>query len=567
MRCCLVLFLATGLSSTAAFAADSVAAAIRANSDFEVVDRSPRPSATDAQACVKSHEALIGVSKPDDLYLVHYRSGYCTLFWALATGESLLYQRSAQEFAHAVASYPKSKGPAPAGIRILQIIARLEQGRTAGSYPDTQMQLKSLVADTACTTSAAMQASFCLQLIDVARTWVAWLSFEREDYPEALRTFSMHAGARLANGAQAWQSIIEGQSSLKQAPKEENAAALDKGLRRWIDARDDPVPDMVILFGPRPNLAGLYLQLANLNDALGKHSAAIAAYDIALRENPSLSRALFLRGKSKEALELWQTALADYALAFEVAQTHNDTSWAAGDAKFRRGVVFFRAKDYKAAQAEFSAALGSPLSEVSRADLTAWRVMAAVAGGDCTSAGVLETSTRAASDLFPKVQANHSAFECRLAEAKSVEQLQALEKQAPGLPPEQVKTLRTRIANMLADQGVAAEDKSDTAAAIAAYTRAIDYDGSITKARFNLGAIYIDQKQFALAEAQFRALAQIDQSDFEAMYWAGETILAQAPSEQRRAEACQFLKRSINIPDAEKRLQFQKAHTSAKCGS
>jgi tetratricopeptide (TPR) repeat protein len=547
-------------------AADAVAAAIRANADYQQVDRSPRPTAGDSQACVKSHEALAGLTKPEEVYLVHYRTGYCALFWAVATGEPVLYDRAAQEFTQAVATFPKAKGTPPPAIRILQIVARIEQGRTAGSFPDTQSQLRSLVVETTCTSSPVMQSSFCLQLIDVARTWVAWLSFEKGDHPDALRTFNMHAAARLSNGAQAWQSIMEAQSALRQSPQPEAAAVLDKGTRRWIDSRDDSIPDLVVLLGPRPDLAGLFLQLANLNAAIGKHSAAIAAYDAALRERPSLSRALFLRGKSKESLGLSQSALADYALAVEVAQTHTDTSWSTGDALFRRGVVYFQTKNYKGAQSEFSNALGKPLSEVSRADLTAWRVMAAVSAGDCSSAGVLESSARASSDLFPKVEAMNRVFECRLAGAKSLEQLQTIEKQSPGTP-EQTKLLRTRVANMLADQGVAAEDRGDVPAAISAYLQAVAYDPSTSKARFNLGAIYIEQKRYSLAEEQFRELTRAEKSDFEAMYWLGESILAQTPSEERRAEACGYLKSSLAISDPEKHRQFSQAHVSAKCGS
>jgi len=85
------------------------------------------------------------------------------------------------------------------------------------------------------------------------------------------------------------------------------------------------------------------------------------------------------------------------------------------------------------------------------------------------------------------------------------------------------------------------------------------------KARFNLGAIYIEDKRYNLAEEQYRALTQADAGDHEAHYWLAQSILAQHPSPERANEACGLLHLSLAINDPEKKAQFAKALTAAKC--
>ena len=119
---------------------------------------------------------------------------------------------------------------------------------------------------------------------------------------------------------------------------------------------------------------------------------------------------------------------------------------------------------------------------------------------------------------------------------------------------------------MYADQGVSAEDKRDTAGALAAYRNAVEWNPKNVKARFNLGAIYLEAGKFDEAEAQYRAVVTSDASDFEAHYWLALSIQAQRPGNERKEEVCLLLKRSVETPDAEKRSQFHKALAGAKCG-
>src|SRR5437764_10124437 len=119
-----------------------------------------------------------------------------------------------------------------------------------------------------------------------------------------------------------------------------------------------------------------------------------------------------------------------------------------------------------------------------------------------------------------------------------------------------LRGLRQRIAGDYANQGVAAEDRKDPYSAVTAYRRAIEWNPNNAKARFNLGAIYIEDKRYNLAEAEYNALVQADASDYEAHYWLAQSILAQHPSPDRAAEACRLLQRSLAISDPEKKAQF-----------
>ncbi|HTM49926.1 MAG TPA: tetratricopeptide repeat protein, partial [Bryobacteraceae bacterium] len=121
------------------------------------------------------------------------------------------------------------------------------------------------------------------------------------------------------------------------------------------------------------------------------------------------------------------------------------------------------------------------------------------------------------------------------------------------------------IANDYANQGVAAEDRKDPYSAVIAYRHAIEWNPNNSKARFNLGAIYIDDKRYDLAEKEYRALVQADAADYEALYWLGQSILAQRPGAERTAEACGLLRRSLAVADPQKKLDFGKAVAAAKC--
>jgi len=192
--------------------------------------------------------------------------------------------------------------------------------------------------------------------------------------------------------------------------------------------------------------------------------------------------------------------------------------------------------------------------------------MTAVAGGACKSSDALESAAKGASSEFPKAQAEALIFDCRTGQATTLDQMIALEKSYAGhLDAAKLRALRDKIASEYANQGVAAEDRKDPYSAVIAYRHAIEWNPNSAKARFNLGAIYIDDKKYDLAEKEYRALVQADAEDYEAHYWLGQSILAQRPAPERIAEACGLLQRSLSVNDAQKKAEFAKAVTAAKC--
>lgn len=540
--------------------------AVAARQAFDAVDTTPRPGFAEAQRCAQAHASLIGLVRSDQLYLVHYRAGYCELFAALASGDTQRYQKAARDFTQAIALWPHGKREsAPPGLRILPLVARMERGRMAGSYPDSQEQLASLARGAACADSPVMAASFCEALVDTARAWVSWLAGQREAWADAAQAFVLAPATPLSRTAQAWRDWAEGQRLLQERNLAEAARLLPLAVRVLAEQSAAEYPDVVALLGPRPAFADMHFQTGRVLAEAGQPALAIDHFTAALEAKPDLSRALYLRAREREKLDLGPAAFEDYGQAVRLAQQSNDTTWAIGDAFFRRGLLRYRAQKYTEARDEFMHALGSPLSEVSRADLTAWRVLAGVAAGDCLAAGVLETAQRAASEAFPREESRVRVFGCRFQQATDLNALLALEKSAGDLPAEQRQALRARIAGLFADQGVAAEDKADNAGAVAAYQQALAYDDRNAKALFNLGAIHLDRKQFAEAETHFRALVQSHPEDHEALYWLAETVLAQNPPAPRRAEACEYLQRSLAVADPERRNQFQRAFEAARC--
>src|SRR5207248_7877969 len=175
-------------------------------------------------------------------------------------------------------------------------------------------------------------------------------------------------------------------------------------------------------------------------------------------------------------------------------------------------------------------------------DVNAWKAMATVAGGGCRSSNELDAAIQRASDKFPKAQADALVFDCRLKQTTTLDQYMALAKlYEKRLDAAKLREVKTLIANAYAAQGVAAEDSKNPSSAVAAYRKAIEWDPANPKARFNLGAIYIEDKHYEQAEAEYRALVQADGNDYEAHYWLALAILAQHPEPWRVTEACGLL--------------------------
>lgn len=535
--------------------------ASKASLDFDKVDAAPIPAVADTMSCVQSNAAAIPVVRAEERYLLHYRKGYCELFGAVLTGNSEGFRAAVTDFNETVANWPKKMvASPPAGLRALTAIARIEQGRMVDSYPDMLKDLTSIAADPNCSATPVMSTTFCSALLETVRTWLGWLAYRKSDFAQATQLLEASAGSP-------WNLFVSGRVAQDQKRLAEAANLYQKALSVWAGAQKSPNPDVVTLLGPKLDMAAVYYQLGLLDFANQHYESAIARFDAVLKETPRNSYAIFLRARSKESLRLYGPALDDYGLAVQTARASNDSSWNIGQAHYSRGLLLYRAKDFARAEAEFSSAAGSRLADIPQSDVAAWRAMAFVAGGGCkVPLDGLESAAKAASTQFPKAEADALVFDCRLKQALTLDQHIALEKAYSGrLNPANLRDLRNRIANAYADLGVAAEDRKDPYTAVIEYRRALDWNPLNAKARFNLGAIYIEDKRYNLAEAEYRALADADANDHEARYWLAQSILAQRPPADRVKVACGLLRQSLAVSDPQKKAQFAKALAAAKC--
>jgi hypothetical protein len=537
---------------------------IKAKFDFDKVDATPIPDVAATRACVQSNAAALPVTKAEERYLIYYRRGYCELFGALADGASEEFQAAAKDFLEALLNWPKKAAtPAPGGLKALVSIAHLEQGRLADSYPDLGRELSTLVAEPGCFDSPVMSKAFCTALIDTARTWLGWLAYRQNDFAAAVSALEPLTHGTAVNP---WATWVEGRLAQQQNRIAEAVALYEKTLAAWAAVAASPNPDVVALLGPKLDTGAVHYQFGLAEYTRQKYESAISHFDASLKVRPRNSYAIFLRARSKDALHLNGPAMDDYALATQTARGESDSSWNVAQAHYYRGLLLYQAKNYPGADGEFSLALAGRLGEIGRPDAAAWKAMAAAAGGGCKSIEQLESAAGAASSQFPKAAATAMVFDCRLKQASTLDQYLALAKLYENrLDQTKFGELKARISTIYADQGIAFEDRKDPYSAVAAYRKAVEWNPGNTKARFNLGAIYIEDKRYELAEAEYRALVEADGSDLEAHYWLAASILAQHPAPERVAAACGLLQKALSIEDPEKKAQFAKAVSAANC--
>jgi tetratricopeptide (TPR) repeat protein len=537
---------------------------VKAKFDFDKVDAAPIPDMASTEACVQSSAAAIPVTRAEERYLLYYRKGYCELFRALIDGASDSFQAAARDFTEANVTWPKkATTPPPGGLRALVSIAHLEQGRLADSYPDLGRELGAVVEEPNCLTTPLMAMAFCTAVIDTARTWLGWLAYNKNDFTEAARVLEPLTHGKPVSP---WALWIQGRLAQQQGHVADAAALYEKGLAAWMASAQSAAPDVVTLLGPKLDTGAVHYQLGLADYSLQKFDSAVSHFDASLKRSPRNSYAIFLRARSKEALHLNVAALDDYALATQTARVENDSSWNVAQAHYYRGLLLYQAKDYPGAEGEFSLALGGRLGDIAKPDVNAWKIMSAVAGNGCRSGDALDTAIETVSDKFPKAQADALVFDCRMKQTTTLDQYMALAKvYEKRLDETKLRELKATIANAYAAQGVAAEDGKDPYSAVAAYRKAIEWDPGNSKARFNLGAIYIEDKHYEQAEAEYRALVEADATDYEAHYWLAQSILAQRPAPERVAEACGLLQKALAIDAPEKKARFLKAMAAAKC--
>ena len=397
--------------ASALLAADEqrLALALQAQSDFERVAMAAAPDLRDSVTCTQTQAALLAVATPEELPLLHYRKGFCTLAGATVTRNANDFTTAAAEFTKAIESWPalvqsagKNRPPEqiPSGLRELPVIARLETGFDDAALDLAQAQIASAVENPICA-SSVMSTSFCQAILETGREWLGWIALRHDYIEDAIPYFAGSAGT-------GWIEWTAGRKAFlaKQYPE---AASL---YRRAIDLEKYSPSSLAARLGPRPDVAAELTELGGAQLLAGSPGQAIATLDAAIKTGPANSRALFLRARARELAGQVEAALSDYNMASRIAFA-GAQDLASGEAHLYRGIMLYRRKDYSHAEDEFSSALNFEIPALLRPDAAAWRHLAAVANGSCAaSRQLLDRSLATVSPYFPKDEARTRIAAC-----------------------------------------------------------------------------------------------------------------------------------------------------------
>ena len=402
----------------ALFAADEqqFALALRAQTDFDRASLAAIPQLPDTARCIQSEAALLSVARRSELSLAHYRKGFCTLAGATVTDGAAEFRDAAGEFDKAIELWPeralgnpKSSPPEPvsSGLRVLAAVARLKAGADPASADKARKEIAAAVQLPVCA-SNIMSASYCQRLLQTGRDWLGWMAFQRNDLFEAAHDFS-------AIPERPWAQWIAGRQAFLDRQYKDAAAHYRRALDTWAASQRDHSGSIADRLEPPPSeIPQALTDLGGAQLLSGDLSGAAATLDAALKADPSLARAAYLRARADELAGNTAQAMAAYNLASRTAFA-NARDLASGEAHLYRGILMYRRKDYTRAEDEFASALNFDIPAALRPDAVAWRHMAAVAGGFCSaSRQYLEESLAQVSPYFPKDEARTVAGSCPL---------------------------------------------------------------------------------------------------------------------------------------------------------
>jgi tetratricopeptide (TPR) repeat protein len=351
---------------------------------------------------------LLPVATPDDLPLVHFRKGYCTLAHAAITHDVSDFEAAAGEFDKAMQSWPlrpttKNKAPEPISpsLLVLASIARLATGPDDSATDLARNQIAAAVSNPACS-SMVVPSAFCEAVLRTGRQWLGWLALRNGDLTGAAKQFSDSSGS-------GWPEWIAGRQAFDKARYREASADYERALALLHSAS----PSIAARLGPPLNRSTALTDLGSAQLLAGEAKQSIVTFDAVLKADSANARAYYLRARAKETAGDSAAALADYNLASRTAFA-GAKDLASGEAHLYRGILLYRRKDYAKAEDEFASALNFEIAPSSRADAVAWRHLAAVRGGSCeASRDFLERSLSAVSPYFPKDEARAATDTCR----------------------------------------------------------------------------------------------------------------------------------------------------------
>ena len=393
-----------------------VALSLRAQTDFDRIVLAAAPELRDTTACIQSEAALLPVASSEELPLVHFRKGYCTLANAGITGDPSAWRDAAAEFDRAIEVWParvaalmrrkQPMEPASTGVRVLAQIARLQAN---AAVPNDVARDLAVALGTHSCPAGVMPPQLCADVIGVGQQWLGWIDLRNGDLAAAARDFASTPG---------WAPWIAGRQAFRRAQYAEGAADEQKAIADWDAARrQQPLP-ILARITPAPDLSEAYTELGGAQLLAGNSTAAIASLTRAVKERSANAQAFFLRGRAQEIAGHPDAAQSDYSLASRTAFAHAH-DLASGEAHLYRGILLYRRKQYAEAEDEFSSALNFEIPASMRADAGAWRRLAAVVAGSCeASRGALEQALPTVSPYFPKGEARAALAACNSTSAR-----------------------------------------------------------------------------------------------------------------------------------------------------
>jgi hypothetical protein len=398
--------LLTLLAAMSVFAADEarLALELKAQTDFERVFLAPAPALHDTNACIQTQASMGPIATPEDLPLVHFRKGYCTLAEATITGESGEFLQAASEFDKATetwagrnAAFAKKHPPEPLPsiFPVLASISRYKAGKGDGK------EIAAAVAAHTCPANVTPPER-CEAILTLGREWLGWSALGRDDLDAAGREFPANS---------IWTNWLGGKQAFRDRKYTQAAAAYKRAVEAWESQGRTADAPLLQRLSPPADLSLGYTELGGAQLLAGDTSAAISSLNQAVRRDATNARALYLRARAKDSAGQPDAAIADYNLAARNALAKSEDQ--AGEAHLYRGISLYRHREYEAAEDEFTNALNFDISAASRADAVAWRRLAAVASGSCeVGRKYLEESLAAASPYFPRDEARKAIEGC-----------------------------------------------------------------------------------------------------------------------------------------------------------
>jgi hypothetical protein len=392
--------------------AGQLALSLKAQTDFERVELSAKPALADAETCQQSQAAVLTVTAPEDLAVLHFRKGYCALAGAVATHNRTQFLTASAEFDQARDAWPARAGkkvknpvvePLSSGLRALIAITQLEGG--SGGETERAKARQELVeaVDRPACSSNLMPVDFCRHLVQTGRDWLGWMALGEGQLDEAARLLAFSDGS-------GWIEWVQARRSFESGAFRDAATGYGNAILIWKSIWQDPA--LLRALGPRPDMPVALADLGGAQLLSGDTASAIRTLDGSIKADASNAHAFYLRARARELAGQSDAALADYNMASRTALA-SAKDLASGEAHLYRGIALYRRRDFPAAEDEFSSALNFEITPSLRADATAWRRLSAVAGGSCGAAtSFLDGSMPKVSPFFPKDEALALAGGC-----------------------------------------------------------------------------------------------------------------------------------------------------------